>query len=155
MHGCTCKHTLRPVTIGRFSEVGFSDFRLSSGTIATKSRKKPTFLKISSRICHFRLDEKKSEVGTYSAMYRSEKTKKPLYAVISGFSFQVPTRIVDPTSRINEFPIVPEKNFGCRKSEKNPTSRLSDFAIVTGLRRYFTYRAKIFVKSPFGGVREK
>ena len=81
--------------------------------IATKSRKKPTFLKISSRICHFRLlDEKKSEVGTYSAMYRSEKTKKPLYAVISGFSFQVPTRIVDPTSRINEFPIVRPTTIG-------------------------------------------
>ena len=44
---------VRPVTIGRFSEVVFSDFRLSSGTIATKSRKNLTFLLISSQICHF------------------------------------------------------------------------------------------------------
>ena len=46
--------SLRPVTIiGRFSEVVFSDFRLSSGTTATKSRKNLTFLRISSQICHF------------------------------------------------------------------------------------------------------
>ena len=68
-------------------------------------------------------------------MYRSEKTKKPLYAIISGFSFQVPTRIVDPTSRINEFPIVyPRRILGVGSRKK---TRLPDFPtllyIVTGL----------------------
>ena len=36
---------IRPVTIGRFSEVGFSDFRLSSGTIySNKKSEKTDFL---------------------------------------------------------------------------------------------------------------
>lgn len=36
-----------------------------------------------------------------------------------------------PTSDLI-FPLVPESNFGNRKSEKYPTSRLSDVAIIKG-----------------------
>ena len=96
---------IRPVTIGRNSGFGKSDFPNFMVTIEKKKSDFPTFLEISIRICHFRIDQKVGNSERTGAMYWSEKTKKPMYAVISGFSFQVPTRNVDPTSRINEFPI--------------------------------------------------
>ena len=44
--------------MGTFSGVRKSEFLNFMGTIAEKKSKKPTFLKISIRICHFRIDQK-------------------------------------------------------------------------------------------------
>ena len=64
------------IKIGSITEVGFSDFSASEklpivitlntdrgSGIGTKSPENPTFLKISSRICHFRLDQPSRVLG--------------------------------------------------------------------------------------------
>ena len=49
---------IRPVTIGTNSGVGKPDFPNFMVTIGEKKSDFPTFLEISSRICHFRIDQK-------------------------------------------------------------------------------------------------